>query len=126
MTKLETVKRFKSAAEIEQGAMQQAQALADTTAAEMLALAESMTTITTEMRESYMKAGKAAVASAQAARESVKQTESVAHLIERVLGKLVEEVQESRSQTGRYLELFVVVVLSATVASVCQHWLARF
>lgn len=126
MTKLETVKRFKSAAEIEQEATRQAQALADKTAAEMLAMAEAMTAITTAMHDSYLKAGKAALAAAQAARESAKQADAAAQTLEQSVNRLQSEVQRSRSKASRYLELLAAVVLSAIVGSGCQHLLAPF
>lgn len=126
MNKLETVMRFKSAADIEQEATRQAQLLADKTAAEMIAMAEAMTAITTEMRDSYLRAGKAAVAAAQAARESAKQTDAAAQTLAQAAERLHSDAQNSRSKTSRYLELLVTVVLSAIVACVCQHWPVRF
>jgi hypothetical protein len=126
MNKLETVRQFKSASDIELEAMQQAQLLADKTAAEMIAMAEAMTTITNEMRDSQLKAGKAAIAAAQAARESAKQTDASAVTLAQATEQMLSEAQRKRSQTSRFLELFSTVVLSATVACVCQHLPVHF
>ena len=121
MNKLETAKRFKSAADIEQEATRQAQLLADKTAAEMLAMAEAMTKITAEMRDSQLKAGRAAVAAATAARESAKQAEVSAQSLTHASDEMQLTAQKAHSKTRRFLELLVTVVLSATVACVCQH-----
>ncbi|WP_299534589.1 hypothetical protein [uncultured Herbaspirillum sp.] len=126
MNKLETALRYKTAAEIEQEATKKAQLLADKTAAELLQLAESMTTVTTEMRESFTKVGRATVASAQVVKNAAKVVEAASQVLTQSAEKLETEVRRARSRRGRYRELLLAVVLSAIVACVCQHLLQRF